>query len=382
MNFKILGAIIIVFLAIALILFVLLINQNTSNSFEDQNILISVTNQNTPILIEDSNDVSSGVSNDVLNGNSKENSNDVSKEVSNEDSEEAFLQQFILIGVDGMQYAHYREMMGNGDLPNFVKLVGSNGFDGNATITGHVNTTTKPGNAELDSGLGSKITGITENENEKILPDGNSTFERLNAFRDDIKLGVIYGKNSGYLPLPLLKNVESKVDWWRSMSDYNYSQYISQTYANSIDVAKEATKFISTNANNNFYLMVYFGVPDGAGHNYGENSTEYNNSLINVDEGLGVLLDSLKDNNILDNTKIIVSGDHGWNEGASGHGNNDINTATVLLVSNDLSLVSGVYAGGVRRQCDIAPTTLNYFGMQPIDYNDITTFGCGSLIVK
>jgi len=371
MNFKILSALIIVFLVIALILFVLLINQNTSNSLADQNIPISIINKNTPILIEDSNENSNEVSNDVLNKNSNE--------VSNEDSEEDSLKQFILIGVDGMQYAHYREMMSSQTLPNFARLIGSNGFDGNATITGHSNTVTKPGNAELITGVGSSVSGITDNDSDKSLPEGSSTFERLNTFREDIVLGVIYGKNSSYLPVPLLKNAEPKIDWWRAMSDYNYSQYISGTYANSIDVAKEATNFISINANNNFYLMVYFGVPDGAGHKYGENSIEYTNSLVNIDEGLGVLLDSLQTNNILNNTKIIVSGDHGWNEGASGHSNNDINTKTVLLVSNDSFLVSGIYAGGVRRQCDIAPTILDYFGMQPINYADINAFGCGSL---
>ncbi|MDD4082385.1 MAG: alkaline phosphatase family protein, partial [Sphaerochaetaceae bacterium] len=292
------------------------------------------------------------------------------------------LQQFILVGVDGMQYAHYREMMAASSLPNFVRLIGSNGFDGNATITGHAVTATQPGNAELNTGLGDSVTGVGDNT-PTTLADGLTTFERLDSFRSDINLGLIYGKNTTYIPHTLLNNAEANIDWWRDMGDYSYDQYISSNYADSNDVANEASKFVAENFDNNFYLMVYFGVPDGAGHAFGENSVEYDASLKNVDDGLGILLDALDANGILANTKIVVSCDHGWNEGTSDHSTNDINTATILLISNDSDIVGGIYDTNVnkRRQCDIAPTTLDYFGMTPSQYSDINTFGCGSLML-
>lgn len=289
------------------------------------------------------------------------------------------LNQFILVGVDGMQYYHYREMMTAGTLPNFVRLIGSNGFDGNATITGHTSTTTQPGNAELHTGLGSSVTGVTNNT-PATLASGLTTFERLNSFDNSIYLGMVYGKNSTYVPVPLLSNAQPIVNWWEPMTDFDYNEYVNSTYADSISVAYRAQAFIEQYRDENFYLLAYFGGPDGAGHAYGENNIGYTNSLINVDDGLGLILDSVNEYSI--NPEILVSGDHGWNEGTKNHDVTDINTTTILLVSNDYNLVGNIYSQSLRKQCDIGPTTLDYFGMAPNEYLDINTFGCGSLMVE
>jgi hypothetical protein len=288
-------------------------------------------------------------------------------------------QQFILVGVDGLQLNHFKTMLDAGTLPNFTRLIGTNGFDGNLTITGHTTTATNPGNAELNTGLGSSVTLVSDNT-PRTLSNGITTFEKLRTYRSDVKTGVIYGKNNGYIPHILLDNAEADINWFMDMGDYTHDDYISSTYANCISVATKADEFIASYKDNNFYLLVYFGVPDGAGHASGENSAAYDSALINVDDGLGDLLDSLENYDILNNVKIIVTADHGWNENTTNHNTNNLDTNTVPLISNDSTIVGTIYGGGKRRQCDIAPTTLAYFGLTTGQYSEINSFGCGSLI--
>jgi hypothetical protein len=80
--------------------------------------------------------------------------------------------------------------------------------------------------------------------------------------------------------------------------------------------------------------------------------------------------------------QIIVSGDHGFTEGGTTHNIPDVNTKTVILSSNNASLIRGIYntARG-RQQCDLVPTIINYFGMNSSTYPEITRGGCGSLIL-
>lgn len=288
------------------------------------------------------------------------------------------LKQLILIGVDGMQYAHYEQMRSAGQLPNFNSLVSGNGFSGSAQITGHVKTETAPGNAELHTGLNENITGVHDNTCGIVIPSGKTTIERLNGFNDNISIGVIYGKGTCYIPEAVLKNAKPLVDWWQNRTSYPQTTYVSSNCADSRNVSTKALEFLNAHKNESFYLVVYYGAPDCAGHTYGENSAGYDNSLINVDQGVGILLGWINQNNA--STQVLVSGDHGWNEGTTGHGTANSDTKTIIILSNNASLVGKIYSQGVRKQCDVAPTTLNYFGMNALDYAEITNNNCGSMI--
>ncbi|MEK6893040.1 MAG: alkaline phosphatase family protein [Nanoarchaeota archaeon] len=288
--------------------------------------------------------------------------------------------QVILIGVDGMQVAHYLEMKSQGKLPNLDRLVADGGWVGNATITGHARTETAPGNAELHSGLPDTVTSVVDNTCGISLPDGDSVFERLSVFNPSVSLGLIYGKGTCYIPEAVLANAKPVVSWWHNRTSYPQRTYISSNCANSIDVANKSLEFISTYKNDSFYLVAYFGVPDCAGHAYGENSVQYGDSLINVDDGLGIILDALAQYGIASSTKILLTADHGWNEGTTGHGTAAADTKTLPLLSNNANLVNTIYSQGIRKQCDVAPTILNYFGMNSGDYQEITDANCGSLI--
>ncbi len=293
--------------------------------------------------------------------------------------------QVILVVVDGMQYVHFNSMLNAGQLGNFSALIANNGRLETANITGHASTETAPGNAEIHTGLNETLNNVTNNDGW-IIPDGNTTFERLKLFNSSIKVGFVYGKTTSYIPNKLLTNALADIDWWHNKTTYNNTAWPyagNSNYVYSENVSNKAAEFITNYSNNSFYLVVYFGVPDGSGHQYGENSTEYNNSLINVDAGLGILLQSLGNNELRgqDNiTQIIVTADHGWNTNTTNHDIANADTLVIPLISNNASIITNRTSDGIREQCEIAPTILSYFGMQRSSFQDIINNGCEPLI--
>lgn len=82
-------------------------------------------------------------------------------------------------------------------------------------------------------------------------------------------------------------------------------------------ISKEAVVQI----NAGFDLMfVHFAGPDLRGHKYGWMSGEYFKVMRQGDEALGLILDALKANNLIDSTLIIITADHG------GHNKSHIGT--------------------------------------------------------
>jgi subtilisin family serine protease len=292
--------------------------------------------------------------------------------------------QMIVIGVDGFQYNHYVSMLVSGQLGNFTRLMRNNGWNGTLNITGHSLTETAPGNAELATGLNETLNRVSNNTAKLSAPEGNTTLERLENFNSSIVTGCIYGKNKDYI-FAIYGNSWQDINWWQNRSTYSPASWPNGSgYDNSIDVATKATEFIGNYSNQSFYLFVYFGVPDGSGHNNsaGDNSMDYNLSFINVDSGLGILLNSLENNGINESVRIIITADHGWNEGTTGHATANSDTIVLPLITNNYSMVSYNTSDGVREQCEVAPTTLDYFGLPVSAYQEIIDNGCESMIER
>lgn len=269
--------------------------------------------------------------------------------------------QFILIGVDGVQYNHLTEMLVLGKLPNYQRLIGNKGIGASAQITGHIDTSTAPGNAELFTGLPSIVTGIVDNSCEKKIPQGLTVFERLRENNPNIQLGLVYGKKTCYIPESVLSNAKPVISWWFSMDNSPDSK----------EVSTKALEFLQANKKNSFFLTLYYGITDVAGHTYGENSKQYDDALINTDQALGILLDWVEENEM--KIPIIVTSDHGWNEGTWEHSLNTINTRTIPILSNDSSIVTPFSA---KQQCSIAPTIYKYFSVKKSSYTDVSDAAC------
>jgi subtilisin family serine protease len=291
--------------------------------------------------------------------------------------------KMIVIGIDGFAYSNYVSMLKNNQLGNFSRLMSSGGFNITLNITGHSNISTAPGNAEIHSGLNETLTNITDNNCGKAISEGNSTFERLKSYNSSIITGSIYGKTTCYIPNGILGNGLSEVDWWQNQSTYSPELWSDGTSCDdSIDVAEKAAEFIGNYSNTSFYLFVYFGVPDCSAHAAGDNSSNYNNSFINVDNGLGVLLDSLEYYSINESTQIIITADHGWNKNSLEHSIADTNTLMLPLITNNYTLIQSTTSDNIREQCEIAPTTLDYFGINESSYQEIIDNGCESMVYR
>jgi parallel beta-helix repeat protein len=290
------------------------------------------------------------------------------------------LKRLIVIGIDGFQYNHYVDMLNAGNLTNFTRLMQYNGRNLTLNITGHTQTITAPGNAELHTGLNSTHNNITDNTCSKSIPSGNTTWERLALFNSSIKTGLVYGKQTCYVPDGILNNAKPAIGWYYNRTLYDNTDWIDGTEcAYDRNVSTKAAEFIVNNTNSSFYLFMYFGTPDCSGHAHTDQSLEYNLSFMEIDRALGVLLDTLRDQGLENNTPIIITADHGWNTGTTGHSTFNADTAVLPVITNNISMIANPTLLGVRQQCDIAPTTLNYFGMLPANYSDIVADGCGSM---
>lgn len=282
--------------------------------------------------------------------------------------------QLIFIGIDGVHVDEFQKLLSEDKLPNFKKVIDNGGFNGEANIVGHDITETAPGNAELHSGLPSKSIGILRNTCGVILPKDASTFERLKQYASGINLGLIYGKETCYIPTTLLEHAKESIVWWQDRTTYKQRDYINNKCSNALDVAQKSLEFLSIYKDKPFYLFVYFGNPDCAGHEFGVPSDKYREALQHTDEALGIILKNIESNSM--NPKIIISSDHGWNLNTKGHSNAAADSRRIILLTNDSKLITTTET---KKQCDIAPTILKYFGVDEDVYKDSVDAGCKPL---
>ncbi len=297
-----------------------------------------------------------------------------------------FARQVIVIGVDGFHNKRYTPLLQDGKLANFSALVNGGGWNGTMKITGHTTTSTAPGNAEIHTGLNSTLTGVTDNTCGIAVPNSNTTFERLENLDSTIVTGSIFGKQTCYIPDGVLGNAKADIDWWQNRSTYGNNDAPNQSGTNCAwpqNASTKATEFIGNYSDVSFYLVVYLGNPDCTGHLSTDIDVRYNQSIIIADQAIGILLDALTANGLRgarNVTQILLTGDHGWNDGTAGHSTNDGNTTTLVLITNNISMTANTTSDSVREQCEIAPTVLEYFGMNSSQYQDITNNGCDSMI--
>ncbi len=117
----------------------------------------------------------------------------------------------------------------------------------------------------------------------------------------------------------------------------------------------KALQFLQTFGNRTYVLFMHTD-PDFYGHAMGENSIEYENEFIRSDVWLGTILAQIG----AADTRIIVMGDHGFNEGATGHPNApDAWMITDIPIAAEYIQQTDQKAFGTLR--DVAPTILEHF---------------------
>jgi len=299
------------------------------------------------------------------------------------------IKNIILIGWDGAQRDHVKEMIARNELPNLVSL-SKEGKMIDIDVTAGA-TDTKAGWTQIWTGYAPDKTGVYSNSRYQPIPVGYSVFERVEAYfgPDKIDTVAVIAKK-GHVDNDPPQKVpydqwqkkqakQKKVDQVKpGLGDlaggkvideggqkfvqvpgkpwYNASQKM-DLFVNGLlktdVVATRAMEELDKRKDHRLLFFIHFAEPDHAGHQSGENSQEYTDALKGDDEWTGKIIAKLKALGLYEKTLVYVVVDHGFNEGTSGHRY----APYVFLATND----KAVTRDGDRE--DIAPTVMKRLGI-------------------
>ena len=268
----------------------------------------------------------------------------------------------LLLGWDGVQRNHLFELLNRGLMPNLSGFV-QTGKLVNVTVSDH-HTDTKAGWTQILTGYRWWKTGVFGNSYWfQSIPKGYTIPERLEN---------IYGSNqiatafiTGKLNQMEIEDLTGTAAVGSPFATYSnqalYANLPSQLDVVSVgDLAEDRNadvvgpmdlQFIQNNTSNRFFGFFHFSDPDHIGHQYGENSIQYENAIETCDYWLGQILNTLNNTGILQKTLIYITADHGFDEGLKTHSN----APYIFFATND----NGVMRNG--DEVDVAPTI--YYGL-------------------
>ncbi len=259
----------------------------------------------------------------------------------------------IIVIWDGTQRAHLLEMLNSGQLPNLSGFIRENQPLTWPVIksqtcrpgseAGYM-TETGPANSAISTGLGYAGMANWTNAEPHRIPDGLTLWEWFK--RRGYATGLVCSKDEPFWPSVTLDNARREIDYWRVGKQ-------PQSW-----VTDNALAFIRTHAGSRFFLWIHYKDPDTLGHGHGENSAEYTQGLVIDDEEFGRLIRELRAQGMMGDTLLILTTDHGFNEGGNQHDTCTPDTKDLFLAVNDTA--KGM-SGCVRYQTDITPCIWSYY---------------------
>jgi len=297
--------------------------------------------------------------------------------------EEASWENVLLVGWDGAQRAHVEEMLAEGLLPNLQQLAA----DG-ALIDVEIDevTCTKAGFAEILTGYSAARTGVFDNAQYQPIPIGYTVFERLEEYFGDENIATLAviskTTNLGTKPPYIVELRDQgekekkkllsrgKPSKWLGKTmitmpgePYYYTHTRIDMWVNGLwlddNVGRRALLELDKHAGEKFFMFCQFAEVDSKGHEFGENSQEYSDALISGDKWLGRLRAKLKEMGVEDSTLVLVTADHGFNEGEKHHAS----APHVFLAAND----ERINGGGDRE--DVVPTIYKALGIDSTSFD-------------
>jgi hypothetical protein len=292
----------------------------------------------------------------------------------------------ILIGWDGAQRNHVKEMLSRNELPS-LKRLGSEGAL--VAIDIYRTTDTKAGWAQILTGYEPEVTGVFSNGIFQSIPEGYTIFERLEKHfgPDHFVTATVIGKKDHVGNAPAKKEPVKEQQRNKQKARQNnaanigkiveeegvkYRVVAAEPYYNAsknmdvfinglgtdFNVGTKAIELLDKYKGKPFFFFVHFAEVDHQGHKFGENSKEYDEALKSGDYWTGKIVEKLKELGLYDKTLIYVTADHGFDEGEKGHRD----APYIFLGTNDPKVIRR----GIR--VDITPTILDSFG---VDLNSI-----------
>lgn len=295
----------------------------------------------------------------------------------------------VLIGWDGCQRNHLKEMIGRKEVPNLMALAKEGRLVDIDVTTGA--TDTKAGWTQILTGYAPERSGVFSNARYQPIPVGYSVFERLETSLgpSNIDTVALIGKkghvdDDGPRKVPyerwlVQQKKQRRIDKAKPgrgnleggrIVEENGQKYVEvpgkpwfnaskgmDLFENGLKtnerVGQRTLEELEKRKDKRFFFFVHFAEPDHPGHKHGENSQEYTDGIRDDDAWTGRIVARLKELGLYDRTLVYVTADHGFNEGELGHRY----APYVFLGTNDRS----VNRDGDRM--DIAPTILKRFGL-------------------
>ena len=259
--------------------------------------------------------------------------------------------QVLLICWDGSQRAHVQAMMADGRLPNLQQLVNDGGFAG-TDITDHI-TETFTGHAEMLTGYPPGDLGIKNLKRYEVIPHELTLFDRLEQHFGARNFTTIWltSKKTKLPALPgqLWSDTKPHADVWDGDTDRTNIWTGPLTLGYLQQYASPGAKF---------FMFVHFKEPDNRGHQFGENSPEYDAALMATDGWLGQIRGALDVQGVGSTAAVFVVTDHGFDEGQQHH----YKSPDAWLATNWAPLRDG-------DQKDVTPTILTLYGVDPSTYD-------------
>ncbi len=280
----------------------------------------------------------------------------------------------ILIGWDAAQRNHVKECLARKELPNLEKL----SHEGSLVAIDIIRMTqTKPGWAQILTGYEPEVTGVFSDDRYQPIPKGLTIFERLEEHfgPENIITVAVVGKK-GYIGAPQKTEIKDEANELKNKQaganiieedgvkyrvvpgkPYYYTKDSMDLFEDSLildeKVGMRAMELLEKYKDKRFFFFVHFAEIDEKGHQYGENSKEYNDALISADTWTGKIIQRLEELKLYDKTLIYVTADHGFDEGMKGHSD----APYVFLATNDPEVMRR------GKRADITPTILERFGL-------------------
>lgn len=113
------------------------------------------------------------------------------------------------------------------------------------------------------------------------------------------------------------------------------------------EVLKTAIQFITQEKP--YFTFIHFSEPDAAGHNIGHGTPEYYQAVNKIDSAIGVILTSLERADMLNQTLILISSDHGGT--GTGHGGK-------TLVEMEIPWI--IWGSGLEKKGKLTETIITY----------------------
>lgn len=291
----------------------------------------------------------------------------------------------ILISWDGFDRSVAQELLDKHQLPNLASVIQEGSFQP-IEVIGHV-TVTKPGHAEMLTGLSAEQTKVFSNANYQPIPVGYTIFERLQTHfggKDKIRTIMVTGKLAhvggrgpeemrDYLNQQQQKNknakkqaaVPPKADDTLLNKNLGEPFYLTRKSLDIFDakqreadeVGSLSLKYLAEYHQPRFFAFLHFSDPDHAGHRFGIDSQQYRDAAMKDDFWLGKIIEWLKQENLYHKTLIYVMADHGFDV----HGKSHNNAPHSWLATNDKQ----VTRGGII--ADVPATIMTRFGIKTAD---------------